>query len=237
MDERVIVVIPAYNEEQTIASVLIRLRQAAPEFDRVVVVDGSKDATGKVVAEMGEKQINLPVNLGYGLALQTGLKYALHKGYDIVVSMDADGQHRPEDVPRLVNALRETGADMVIGSRYCDGSANNAPVERRLGQLLFSYLTRLLMGRRIYDTSSGFKAYDPAVLKVVVNANFLDFHTESIIQLNLLRFRIVEVPVSMAERAHGNSMHSLASIVHYPLKTLLLTIVAFMDALVMRKTR
>ena len=111
MDERVIVVIPAYNEEQTIASVLIRLRQAAPEFDRVVVVDGSKDATGKVVAEIGEKQINLPVNLGYGLALQTGLKYALYKGYDIVVSMDADGQHRPEDVPRLVDALRETGAD------------------------------------------------------------------------------------------------------------------------------
>jgi hypothetical protein len=237
MGRGVLIVIPAYNEAETITSVIRELRQIAPEFDRVIVNDCSSDATGEVVTELGEKQLRLPCNLGYGQALQTGLKYALLRGYDIVVSMDADGQHRPEDVPRLVEALQESGADMVIGSRFCNGSPYNTPLNRRLGQLLFSQLTRLLLGRRIYDTSSGFKALRAEVCQVIVSGTFMDFHIETIVQLSLSNFKIIEVPITVRERTFGHSMHSFASIFQYPLKTILLTIVAFMDAFLLRRVR
>ena len=237
MGHRVLIVIPAYNESKTIASVIQELRQVVPEFDRVVVNDGSGDTTGEVVTKLGERQLKLPCNLGYGQALQTGLKYALIQNYDVVVSMDADGQHRPQDVPRLVKALQDNGADMVIGSRFCDGMPYNTPLSRRLGQLLFSHLTNLLLGRRIYDTSSGFKALRAEVCKVVVDGTFMDFHIETIVQLSLSNFKIIELPITVQERAFGHSMHSFASVFQYPLKTILLTIVAFMDAFLLRRAR
>jgi glycosyltransferase involved in cell wall biosynthesis len=235
--QRVLVVIPAYNEEKTIASVLKRIRRVAPEFDRVVVNDGSKDATGDVVEALGEKQLRLPCNLGYGQALQTGLKYALIRGYDVVVSIDADGQHRPEDVPRLVEMLGESDADMVIGSRFCGGRPYRSPLGRRAGQLLFSHLTRVLIGHRIYDTTSGFRALRAAACEVIVNGIVMDFHTETIVRLSLFGFRIVEMPITVEERTLGRSMYSFTSVFGYPLQTLLLTMVAAVDALLARRTR
>lgn len=237
MDNKVMIVIPAHNEEKTIAAVIAGLRQDAPEFDRIVVDDGSSDATAEVVAGLGEKQLRLIQNVGYGHALQTGMKYALLRGYDIIVSMDADGQHQPKDVRQLVVALQESGADLVIGSRFCDGSSYNTPIDRRLGQLLFSHLTYLLLKQRIYDTSSGFKAIRADACRAIVNGSFMDFHIESIVQLRLSNFKIFETPIKVQERTHGRSMHSLASVFQYPLKTILLTVVAMMDAFLMRKAR
>lgn len=237
MSPRVLVLIPAYNEEKSIAGVLLGLRQVAPEFDRLVINDGSKDTTSEVVAGLGEKQLRLPCNLGYGLALQTGLKYALLRGYEILVCLDADGQHKPEDVPRLVTALIENEADMVIGSRFCGGRPYTTPLNRRLGQLLFSFLTRLLIGRRIYDTSSGFKALRASACKVIINGTFMDFHIETIVQLSLFDFKIIELPVTVHERIFGQSMHSLASVFQYPLKTLLVTMVTAVNAFLFRRAR
>ena len=213
------------------------LRRAVPEFDRVVINDGSKDSTADVVATLGEKQLRLPCNLGYGHALQTGLKYAQTRGYDIVVSLDADGQHRAEDVPRLVRALDEGGVDMVIGSRFCEAQSYNSSINRRLGQLLFSHLTYLLIGHRIYDTSSGFKAMRARAYNVVIDRTFMDFHLETIVLLSLLDFKIMEIPSAVEERKFGRSMHSIASIFRYPLMTILLTMVAVMDALIIRRAR
>jgi hypothetical protein len=140
-------------------------------------------------------------------------------------------------VPHLVTALQESSADMVIGSRFCDGRPYTTSLNRRLGQLLFSYLTYLLIGRRIYDTSSGFKALRAAACEVIVNGTFMDFHLETIVQLSLLNFKIVEVPITVEERTSGHSMHSFASIFQYPLKTLLLTLVSAVDALFIRRAR
>lgn len=235
--QRVLVVIPAYNEEQTIGSVLDHLRRVAPEFDRVVVNDGSKDATGKIVAAVGEKQLRLPCNLGYGHALQTGLKYSLLRGYDIVVSIDADGQHNPEDVPRMVALLDESQADMVIGSRFCGDRRYKTPFGRRVGQLLFSHLTRVLIGQRIYDTTSGFKVLRAAACEAIVRGTFLDFHIETLVRLSLSGFKIVEMPIRVGDRTLGRSMHSFTSLFRYPLQTVLLTIVAVADALLARRTR
>lgn len=237
MTIRVLVVIPAYNEEGSIADVISSLRSAVPAFDRVIVNDGSTDATAQTVSELGEKQIKLACNLGYGQALQAGMQYALARGYDIVVTMDGDGQHKAEDVPRLVNALLDTNSDMVIGSRYCDGSPYSQHVSRGLGQWLFSKLTHLLIGRRIFDTSSGFKALRAATCQVLVDGIFMDFHIETIVQLSLADLKIIEVPLTVQERLTGRSMHSMTSAVHYPLKTILLTMAAVLDALLIRRTR
>lgn len=236
MAPRILIVIPAYNEEQTIAAVIEGLRRAVPAYDRVVVNDGAKDNTGRVVAALGEKQLWLPCNLGYGHALQTGLKYGLQSGYEIIVSFDGDGQHRPEDVQPLVEALLSRGADIVIGSRYCNGRSYNSPLGRKLGQILFSHLTGLLLGRRIYDTTSGFKAMRAAACEMVVSGIFMDFHTESLVRLSMAGFKIIEHPITVYERAHGRSMHSLISVFAYPLQTLLLTLVALVDALLHRRT-
>jgi glycosyltransferase involved in cell wall biosynthesis len=237
MNQHVLIVIPAHNEEATITAVIEALRLVAPEFDRVVVNDGSSDATGEIVTRLGEKQLRLVHNLGYGQALQTGLKYALRQGYDIIVSMDADGQHQPKDVIRLVAALQENEADMVIGSRFCGGNSYDTPVDRRLGQMLFSHLSYLLLRQRIYDTSSGFKAMRAAACEAVVNGAFMDFHIESIVKLSLANFKIIEVPITVQERKFGRSMHSFASVFQYPIKTILLTIVAIMDAYFIRRAK
>jgi glycosyltransferase involved in cell wall biosynthesis len=237
MNQRVLIVIPAHNEEKTIAAVITKLQQIVPQFDRVIVNDGSQDNTSKVVDELGEKQLRLPCNVGYGSALQTGLKYALIQDYDIIISMDADGQHQPEDVPRLVEALLKSNADMVIGSRFCEGQVYNTPFSRRIGQLLFSHLTRLFLDHRIYDTSSGFKALRAAACEVVVNGIFMDFHIETIVHMSFQNLKIVEFPVTVLERTSGQSMHSIASVFQYPLKTILLTIAVLMDAFLIRRIR
>jgi glycosyltransferase involved in cell wall biosynthesis len=237
MPQRVIIIIPAYNEEKTIGGLLRGLRRAAPECTRVVVNDGSKDATADIVEALGEKQIKLPCNLGYGRALQTGLKYALAGGYDVIVTFDADGQHQAEDVPNIINALCENEADLVIGSRYCDGSTYSGPMGRRVGQRIFSILTRVLIGKRIYDTSSGFKALKAGAAQIVLDGTFLDFHIEILVRLRMFGYKIEELPIKMHERSFGQSMHSITSFVEYPLKTLLLTIVAAVDAIMARRKK
>jgi len=237
MNARVLVIIPAHNEEQTIAHVVLSVRRAMPEFDRVVVNDGSTDATGDILNQLGEKQLRLPCNLGYGRALQTGLKYALKAGYEIVICMDADGQHKPEDGLRLIKKLLASNADMVIGSRFCDNSLYRTSFMRRTGQWLFSCLTGVLIGRRVYDTTSGFKALTAKACQVLVHGTFMDFHAETIVRLSLLGFRITEQPITMDQRNFGRSMHSFKSVFQYPLKTLVLTIVAAMDVFLLRRER
>ncbi|MCB0305491.1 MAG: glycosyltransferase family 2 protein [Calditrichaeota bacterium] len=237
MTPNVLIIIPAYNEERTIAGILQQLRDAAPDYHRLVINDGSQDGTAAVVEALGEKQLRFPFNLGYGLALQAGLKYALSRGYGIVVSIDADGQHDPRDVPRLVQALQESDAGMVIGSRFCEGRRYHGPLDRRIGQQLFSILTRPLIGRRIYDTTSGFKALTAPACAAVVDGVFMDFHIETIVRLSLIGQRIIELPLIVAERSAGVSMHSFISIFKYPLKTLLLTVAAIADALLTRRRK
>ncbi len=236
MTPRVLIVIPAHNEEKTIAQVLQGLRRVVPQYDRVVVNDGSGDATEAILAELGEQQLKLACNLGYGLAVQTGLMYALQRDYEIVVTLDADGQHRPEDVPALVGALQRTGADLAIGSRFCRGTYTSA-WDRRLGQLTFSYLTRWVTGQRIYDTTSGLKALRAPACAEMVSATFMDFHLETIVRLTLMGFHLIEVPVEVRARLHGRSMHSLISAIRYPLQTIVLTIVAAMDIYLPRRPR
>lgn len=237
MDERILIVIPAYNEAESIANVIQGLKQITRLYDRVVVNDGSKDETNRILESMGEKQLKLASNLGYGKALQTGMIYATRHNYDVIISFDADGQHRPEDVSGVVNALLESDADLVIGSRYCDGRPYTGPLNRRLGQVIFSYMTKLLTGQRIYDTSSGFKAMRSKTCEFLIPWTFMDFHIETIVRLCMTGYKVIEYPITVNERLYGSSMHNHFSNIAYPIKSLLLTIVAAMDVILTRRPK
>lgn len=236
MTSKVIIIIPAFNEAQSIERVLNRLRETVPDYSRIVINDGSTDQTSRVLSEMGEKEIRLSRNLGYGPAIQTGIKYALAEGYDILVTFDADGQHRAQDIPGVVDALEKTGTDMMIGSRFCNGQGYEGPLDRRIGMVLFSMMTKLLIGKRIFDTSSGFKAIHHQAAKEIIQGSFMDLHIETMMRLNLLNYKIDEHPIVVREREHGTSMHSPISVIIYPLKTMLHVFVTILDVY-LSKTR
>lgn len=230
---RVRIVVPAYDEAQSLGVVLDELRRRV-SHEVFVVDDGSTDGTGRIARAAGVRCLSLPCNLGYGGAVQAGLEVALAEACDVVVLFDADGQHSAADVDRVLAPVLAGVADVAIGSRYSDGRPYGGPLGRRLGQRVFSGLTRLAIGRRIYDTTSGFKAMNASACRAIVDTPFLDLHMETIVQLSLLGFRITEVPVTMSPRHAGSSMHGLASAWKYPAKTLLLGVVGLLDAVIIR---
>jgi glycosyltransferase involved in cell wall biosynthesis len=220
MAPRGLISIPAYNEEANLGSVLDRVREAGCVEDVLVVNDGSKDATARVAEEHGVKVVTHEVNKGYAAGLQTGMRYALDHGYDYLVFFDADGQHDPRFVAELrARALAEGGPDIVIGSRFVVDSGYKAPLGRKLGMAVFSWLT-LLGGRRIYDTTSGFKLLRREAVEKLAGQPFNDFHAEMIIFSLLAGLRVEEVPIVVAEREQGTSMYSWVDSIKYPAKTL-----------------
>jgi len=223
-------VIPAYNEGRNIGKLLVQLQEAVPFCDILVVDDCSSDDTAEVVTDLGINLITLPCNLGYALALQTGLHYAIGHGYNVVILMDGDGQHDPLDIPRLLTPIKCGDADLVIGSRFTDSGNYKLSFGRAIGIKIFSSVVRLLAGQKIRDTSSGFKAMRISVARALLEAHFVDFHTEVIVYLRWLGYRIVECPVRFIERIHGTSMYSFTSYIAYPTKTLLLTVAALWEA-------
>lgn len=198
---------PAYNEAESVQTVLTAIHRLVPQADRVVVNDGSSDATHEQAVAAGANVIDLTFNLGIGGAVQTGLKYAYRQGYDVALEIDADGQHDAASAPALLAALHEQGADMVIGSRFIRNTEYRSSVMRRFGIHLFSFLIKLVTGRRIYDSTSGFRAYSRRALKFLASRYPTDFpEPESIVMLLNAGFKIVEVPVEMKARVAGQSV-------------------------------
>lgn len=236
---RVLVAIPAYNEQATIGAVVHRVRAALPEFDLLVVNDGSQDQTEAIVRSLGVDTATHLCNLGYGRAVQTAIKYALRNGYDTLITLDADGQHRPEQIRRMFEAFTRDGWDYLVGSRYLEAhNYRDAPLGRRLGMQLFSWLTKLIVGQRIYDTTSGLKIMRRTVFEPLTQWHFVDFHAEAIVYLWRLGFRIGEYPITVDERRHGRSMYSLISHIVYPLKTSTMVLLGTIQAgLTRRKQR
>lgn len=156
------VILPAYNEEVSIGSVVLHTRQHA---DRVIVVDdGSTDRTAEVAELAGAEVFRHPINKGKGAALKTGFEAAYRNGTKVIVTMDADGQHHPEEIPKLVAPILAGEADMVNGSRYMNGNGKNTPFYRRIGQNVLDTATNLNSGLHITDTQSGFRAFTANVL-------------------------------------------------------------------------
>ena len=228
---RILIAIPAYNEAGTIAAIVQRVRSSLPDYDLLVVNDGSVDATGVILETLGVTVATHMCNLGYGRAVQTAIIYALDCDYDALITLDADGQHRPEQVEGLLREFEAGGCDVLIGSRYiAKGSYPGVPLGRRLGMQLFSLIVKLVVGQRVYDTSSGLKVMRRTVFDPLTHWHFVDFHAEAIVYLMRLGYRVGEFPVTVAERTQGRSMYTLVNYFKYPLKTSMLVLLGIIQA-------
>ena len=235
---RILVAIPAYNEEASIRAVVNSVRESLPGFDLLIVNDGSSDATAQILHSLNVVTATHLCNLGYGRAIQTAIKYALNAKYDALVTLDADGQHHPEQIQGMIEEFRNGRWDVLVGSRYIEArNYSGVPLGRRIGTQLFSILTGLVTGQRIYDTSSGLKIMRRSVFEPLTHWHFVDFHAEVIVYLMRLGYRIGEYPITVSERKHGQSMYSALSHLEYPLKTSLMVFLGAIEASLTRRKR
>lgn len=224
---RVLVVVPAHDEEESLPATIAELRERAPGVEILVLDDGSHDGTSRVAREAGVDVVRHPINLGVGAALQTGFQWAYARGFDVVVQVDADGQHDPAYLSALVTPVLTGRCDVCIGSRFVSRTGYRAPWNRRLGMKLFSAVVRLALGRPITDTTSGFRAYSRAVMRVCQYDFPKDFpDAPLLISLARRGFRLDEVPVVMRERHAGRSFYTLGKQLYYPYKNLLASLMA-----------
>jgi len=218
---RVLAVVPAYNEEKSILKVVQRTRRAVKGVDVLVIDDQSTDRTRMLLIEQQIDHISLPLNLGIGGAVQTGFLMAHQDGYDVVVQVDGDGQHPPEQIPLLLAAMSEHGADAVIGSRYLQENQIVSTRARRYGGGLLGLLIRLTTGKTITDPTSGFRAYNARAVAFLCDSYPQEYPEPiSAIELLLNGFQVVETPVRMEERQHGTSSITGWNTVFYMIKVM-----------------
>ena len=205
-----LVIIPALNEEATIGEVISGIKVHLPDADILVINDGSTDRTASIARDKGAVVIDLPFNLGYGAALQTGFRFAHKKGYASVITIDADGQHVPSSIASLLSTMEKEGAHVVIGSRFFEGQYRPG-ILKKIGIWLFSLITRWYTGIKITDPTSGFQLLRGEVYSYLAEGdNYpLDYPDVNIIMiLHKKKFKVVEAPVVMVNNPHKKSMHS-----------------------------
>ena len=214
-----LVIVPAYNEEESLPAVLAEIREAVPDAEILVVNDGSTDATSRVARAAGVLVADLPINLGIGGAMQTGYRFARSRGHAVAVQVDADGQHDPREIPKLLAPIREGRASLVVGSRYVAPSAYRSTAPRRVGTALLSWIVARLTGVTVRDTTSGFRAADRRVIDAYARLYPADYpEAEALVYLHRQGLRIAEVPVTMRERRGGRSSITARRAAYYMAK-------------------
>jgi len=216
MHRDTLILLPAYNEQEHIARVIASVRRQMPGIAVLVVDDGSGDATVEFALDAGAAVVSLPFNMGYGVALQTGYKYALRRGYSYLVQLDADGQHDPTGIPRLLDKVKSDACDLCIGSRFLEGGTYGISVPRRAGMWIFRRIASLILGKTITDPTSGFQAMNRRVLELYTHDSYpVDYpDVDVIVMLHRHGFRISEIPVIM-HAGNGKSMHAGLRPVYY----------------------
>jgi glycosyltransferase involved in cell wall biosynthesis len=229
-----LVIIPAYNEEASVAGVIQAIRANLPGADILVVNDGSRDRTARVAAQAGAGVVSLPYNMGYGAALQTGYKYARDNGYHLLAQIDADGQHDPVYILDMLDLIRRDEADIVIGSRFLVDNGYRAPFAKRLGMLLFGSIASWVSGQKVSDPTSGYQALNRRAFcycaSDVYPSDFAD--ADVLIMFHRAGFRVREVAVRMFPSAHKRSrylnMYSFLTPVYYIFKMSLAVFVSLL---------
>lgn len=205
-----LIIIPAYNEEEHIAGVLDDVKKSNPAADILVVNDGSSDKTSELSRQKGVMVLDIPFNIGYGGAVQTGFRFATEEGYDFVITLDGDAQHDPASVQNLIEAMEREDADVIIGSRFL-GAPYSMGTARKIGVFIFSRIARLYTGITFTDPTSGFQLLNRTVFSYLSSGdNYpLDYPDVNIIMvLHKRKFKVREAPVRMVEKRQGKSMHS-----------------------------
>jgi len=219
---RTIAIVPAYNEEDSLGTVLEEIRAADPELEVVVVNDGSTDGTARVAAAAGAAVVSLPFNVGIGGAVQTGYQYALEHGFELAIQVDGDGQHDPREIGQVVEPILDGRADLVVGTRFVRGGGYRGTRLRRVGIRLFAAVVSLLVRQRVSDTTSGFRAVNRKALRLFAAEYPHDYpEVESIVLLSRHGLRMLEVPVQMRVRETGNSSITALRATYYMIKVLL----------------
>ena len=218
MKNELLIVIPAYNEEKNIEAVVTFIREKYSQYDYVVVNDGSKDRTAEICKEKGYELLNLPVNLGLAGAFQTGLKYAYEKGYSYAIQFDADGQHRPEFIEKMLKEMKK-GHDIVIASRFVNYKKGSSL--RMIGSKMITIAIKLTTGVRIADPTSGMRMFSRPMIKEF--AQNLNYGPEPDTVSYLLKngAKVSEVQVKMEERQAGESYLNLVCSMKYMAKMLI----------------
>jgi len=240
----VVACVPAYNEERTIAGIIL---QAQKYVDKVIVCDdGSSDLTGGIAERLGAEVVRHDINMGYGAALRTLFERARELSADVMVTLDADGQHDPDDVPEIVKPLLDGKADIVIGSRFLDGeSKNSIPSYRRNGIRLITNVTKIASCNNITDAQSGYRAYGRRALSLIDPTEYgMGASTEILLKAKDHALRVAEVPVNISYDKDSNGRNpfahgldvALSTVKHLSIKRPLLFygvpgILAFMSAM------
>lgn len=208
--DKILFVIPAYNEENNIKKVLEEIKKDVPFADIVVINDASKDNTSVIVKKEKTLCIDMLYNVGYAMAVQTGIKYASQNDYDYVIQFDADGQHIAKEALRLLEESKKDNYDIVIGSRYLQNTGYKCPAFRRIGTKMFEFLIKIFCHKKIADPLSGFQCLNKKVIKLYSKKGEYPEYPDAnlIIEMLYKNYKIKEVPVKMRNREAGESMHS-----------------------------
>ena len=210
---KLLIVIPAYNEAENIVPVMEELQAAVPQYDYVIVNDGSADRTAAICREKGYHLLDLPVNLGLTGAFQAGMRYAYEHGYDAAVQLDADGQHDPKYLPEMLRVMEETSADLVIGSRFVTEKKPHSM--RMTGNTLISAAVRLTTGKKLTDPTSGMRMYGRSILEKMAYGIAYRPEPDTVAFLIRSGAKVEEVQVTMRERTAGESYLSFGKSIKY----------------------
>lgn len=222
---RNLAIVPAFNEAEAIAGAVTAIHEQAPDFDVLVIDDGSIDATAQCARAAGAEVLRMPFNLGIGGAMQSGYMYALERGYEVAVQVDGDGQHDPRHIHDLLERLHsDPELNMVTGSRFLDpgGEGHRSSAPRRMGIRIFSTLVSAITGQRVTDPTSGFRMTNRRGIELFARDYPHDYpEVEAILLMHAHRLRSCEIPVQMRPRLTGESAISSTQSVYYMVKVLL----------------
>jgi len=219
---RRLAIVPALDEEATVGSVIDEIRSFDPDFEIAVIDDGSTDRTSAVAASRAVHVIRLPFNVGIGGAVQTGYRYAFENGFDLAVQVDGDGQHDPAELPKILRPVLDDEADLVVGSRFAGHDAYRSTAVRRVGIRIFASVVSAVVGQRITDATSGFRAANARGIALFAADYPHDYpEVEATVMCVKNGLRLEEVPVAMRERSGGRSSITTLRSIYYMAKVLL----------------
>ncbi len=223
---KVLIIVPAYNEEGSIASVIDDLRNNFPEGYILVINDGSQDNTSDAAKKLGARVVDLPFNLGIGGAMQTGFRFALEGGYDAAIQFDGDGQHHADQIGKILRPFVAGNADLVVGSRFLSEGGFTSSVQRRIGAKILSLVVTAIVGIRITDPTSGFRVYGRNALEFFSSVYPEDYpEVEAFVLAHKRGLKIIEVASEIGPRTGGRSSITFSRAVYYMVKVLLAVLV------------